>query len=175
MGTLSRPLGYNQREGGQQQVESKPSHPHFFRVRVCAWNSFSDEAPHHTNPYLFHQSINPAGDIWITCSQPHVNRPQWHQSLGCGFIEVTHSWTCCLLSAHKGQYVFKFILSNNVIYSSCVVPYESCLYILKYTACLQPSLLPALQPLSCPLKENKGTDVCYSHARLWFMWFPDGL
>lgn len=43
MGALSRPLGYHQREGGQQEVESKPWHPHFLCLGVWL-NSFPYEA-----------------------------------------------------------------------------------------------------------------------------------
>lgn len=58
-------------EGGQQEVESKPLHPHLMcgqadslmrllitQILIC-WN-------------INQQNINPAGDIWITCNKPHT-------------------------------------------------------------------------------------------------------
>lgn len=48
---LSRPLGYNQREGGQQEVESKPLQPH-----LCVCVCVSGSVHVHTNTCIHTQT-----------------------------------------------------------------------------------------------------------------------
>lgn len=68
-GIISRPRGYCQREGWATRRE-KANVCILVLLRVCVRpNTSSHEAPHHTNPHLCHQNINPATDIWITCTQ----------------------------------------------------------------------------------------------------------